>query len=97
MKNLPKFKSQEEEADFWMEHDTSEFWNAFEDIKDPLELSPGLKASIRERHEKTKAISIRLYPSQLRMAKAVAGKKHIPYQALLRSIIGNGLTQYGLH
>lgn len=75
-----------------MEHDTAKFWGAFEDIKDPLELTPMLKTSIRERHEKTKAISIRLYPSQLRMAKAVADRTHVPYQVLLRNIIENGLS-----
>ena len=93
MKQLPKFKSKQEEAEFWMRHDTADFWNAFEDVKEPIEVASNLVAEIRARHEKTKSISIRLYPSQLRMAKAIANKKHIPYQTILRDIIEQGLFQ----
>ncbi|MFC1521161.1 CopG family antitoxin [Elusimicrobiota bacterium] len=94
MKKIPKFKTQKEEADFWMKHDTVDFWDDFEDIKEPLEIFPRLQAEVRDRHEKAKLISIRLYPSQLRMAKAIADKKHVPYQVLLRSIIDTGLSRF---
>lgn len=90
MKKLPKFKSRQEEADFLMRHDTTDFWDAFEDIKEPLDVTPNLMAEVRARHEKTKPISIRLYPSQLRMAKAIA---NIPYQVILRDIIEFGLSR----
>lgn len=93
MKKLPRFKSQEEEAEYWMSHDTSDFWDAFEDIQTPAEVQPKLLSEIRHRHEKSKAISIRLYPSQLRMAKAIANKKHVPYQTILRNLIEEGLLQ----
>ena len=93
MKKLAKFKSKEDEAGFLMRHDTSDFWDAFEDIKEPLDVTPTLMAEVRARHEKTKPISIRLYPSQLRMAKAIANKRHIPYQVILRDIIEFGLSR----
>lgn len=92
MRKLPKFKSKEDEAEFWMKQDTADFWSSFEDIKDPLEISPRLRSQVRGRHEKMKLISIRIYPSQLRMAKAIAAKKHIPYQTLLRSFMESGLS-----
>lgn len=91
MKKLPKFKTKEEEAEYWMAHDTADFWSACENVKSPLEVSPNLLSDIKKRHEKTNAISIRLYPSQIRMAKAIAGKKHVPYQAMLRYLIEEGL------
>lgn len=91
MKKLPKFKTKEGEAEYWMSHDTADFWDEFEDIKTPLEIFPGLLSDIKKRHEKTNAISIRLYPSQIRMAKAIAGKKHVPYQTMLRHLIEEGL------
>ena len=96
MKKLPKFKTQKEEAEFWMRHDTADFWDAFEDIKEPLEVSHHLMAEVKARHERTKAISIRLYPSQLRIAKAIANKKHIPYQTILRALIDQGLSHLAI-
>ena len=93
MKRAPRFKSKEEEADFWMSHDTNTFWDSFETMKEPLEVADELMASIKNRHAKTKPISIRLYTTQLRIAKAIAGKKHIPYQALLRNLIEKGPSQ----
>ncbi|MBI2119922.1 MAG: hypothetical protein HYT97_09915 [Elusimicrobia bacterium] len=93
MKLLPKFKTKQEEANFWMQHDTVDFWNSFENIREPIEIAPNLREDVKKRHEKTKAISIRLYPSQLRMAKAIAYKQHIPYQTILRDMIEQGLSQ----
>lgn len=92
-KRLPRFRSQRAEAEHWMAHDTAGFWDSFEDLDEPVEASPRLRSELRARHERTKAISIRLYPSQLRLAKAIAGRKHVPYQALLRDIIESGLRE----
>jgi len=97
MRKMPHFKSKEEEADFWMSHDTTAFWDSFEPLKEPLEVSKELAAWVERRHERTKPISIRLYTTQLRIAKAIAGKKHIPYQALLRTLIEKGLSQMMVH
>lgn len=91
-KARPRFKSQEEEADFWMRRDTADFWDALEEVEEPLEVAPALKAEIRARHERAKLISLRLYPSQIRRAKAVAGRKRMPYQLLLRQLIDQGLS-----
>ena len=90
---LPVFRSQPEEAAFWLKHDTAKFWQAFEDFREPLEVTPHLLANIHARHERTKAISLRLYPTQLRIAKAIARKTHLPYQAILRTVIDQGLSQ----
>jgi predicted DNA binding CopG/RHH family protein len=97
MKKLPHFKSKQEEADYWMSHDTAAFWDSFETLKEPLDVSKELSTWVERRHEKTKPISIRLYATQLRIAKAIAGKKHIPYQALLRTLIEKGLSQLMTH
>ena len=90
---MPRFKSKEEEAEFWMTHDTTAFWDSFETVREPLDVSSELAAHVRARHERTKLISIRLYPTQLRVAKAIANKKRIPYQVLLRTLIEQGLSR----
>jgi len=92
MSKLPKFTSKQKEADYWMKNDTAAFWDTFEDIKEPIEVIPNLIVEIKARHERAKAISIRLYPSQLRVAKAIAKKNHIPYQTILRNLIDQGLS-----
>lgn len=89
----PRFKSKKEEAEFWMKHDTADFWDTFEDVKEPVYVSPNVLATIKARHERTKAISIRLYPSQLRIAKTIARETHTPYQSILRNLIEQGLTK----
>ena len=94
MKKLPKFKSKEAQADYWMNHDTADFWDSFEDVKTLPEVSTRLQAEVRARHERTKAISLRLYPSQIREAKAIANRNHIPYQTILRQIIEQGLSHW---
>jgi predicted DNA binding CopG/RHH family protein len=93
MKKAPHFNSKEEEAHFWMTHDTTAFEDSLETSREPLEISKELMARVKSRHEKTKPISIRLYTRQLRIAKAIAGKRHIPYQVLLRALIEKGLSQ----
>lgn len=97
MKKDTHFKSREEEANFWMSHDTTAFWDSFETMKEPLEVADELATAVTRRHEKTKPISIRLYTTQLRVAKAIAGKKHIPYQALLKHLIEKGLSDMVAH
>lgn len=91
--SLPAFPFQQDEANFWLTHDTGRFWGAFEDVKEPLEVTPSLLASVTARHERTKAISLRLYPRQLRIAKAMARKTHLPYQTILRTLIDQGLSR----
>lgn len=91
--SLPAFMSQQAEATFWLTHDTAKCWQAFEDLREPPEVTPPLLANLKARHERTKAISLRLYPSQLRLTKAIARKTHLPYQAVLRTFIDQGLSQ----
>ncbi len=97
MKTAPRFKIQEEEAEYWMTHDTTGFWDTFEEVNEPIDVTSALLTEITARHEKTKPISLRLYLRQLRMAKAIAQKHHMPYQTLLRTLIDRGLAQLTAH
>lgn len=75
LKNIPKFKSENEEADFQATHDTTDYF----DIKDALvnPVFPNLKPS-------TKTITIRVSESLLNSLKALANKKDVPYQSLVK-------------
>lgn len=74
MKDIPKFKSEEAERQFWAEHDSTEYvdWS-----KAKRGVFPNLKPS-------TKTISLRLPESMLEELKLLANKNDVPYQSLVK-------------
>ncbi len=82
-KKAPKLKSNTEAAEFWEEHDSTEYvdWS-----KAKLASFPNLKPS-------TKTISLRLPESVLNDVKILAHKEDIPYQSLIKLFIIHGLKK----
>ena len=74
MKEIPKFKNEDEERQFWAEHDSTEYvdWS-----KARRSVFPNLKPS-------TKTISLRLPESMLEELKLLANKNDVPYQSLVK-------------
>ncbi len=74
LKPIPKFKSEDEEREFWSTHDTVDYvdWRQAKQV-----LFPRLKPS-------TKTISLRLPESLLEGLKVLANKRDVPYQSLLK-------------
>jgi predicted DNA binding CopG/RHH family protein len=79
MKEIPKFKSEEEEQQFWAEHDSTEFvdWSNAQRA-----VFPNLKPS-------TKTISLRLPESMLEELKLLANRNDIPYQTLVKVFLSD--------
>src|SRR5882724_10083416 len=73
-KAVPTFSSEAEERTFWETHDTSPFvdWG-----KARVAVFPNLKSS-------TETISLRLPAALLAELKALANKRDVPYQSLLK-------------
>jgi len=73
-KAIPTFRSEAEERDFWETNDTSSFvdWS-----KARVAVFPNLKPS-------TETISLRLPAALLAELKALANKRDVPYQSLLK-------------
>jgi predicted DNA binding CopG/RHH family protein len=71
---VPVFSSEAEERHFWETHDTGPFvdWN-----KARVAVFPNLKPS-------TQTISLRLPAALLAELKALANKRDVPYQSLLK-------------
>jgi len=86
MKNIlkiPKFKNENEERDFWSNHNLSDYY----DSKDFKKVSfPNLKPTSR-------SISIRIPETMLYELKVKANKANIPYQSLLKSYIEIGISK----
>lgn len=74
LKTIPKFKNEDEERQFWVKVDTTEYF----DTSSPVELDlSSLKPS-------TESISLRLPQSLLARIKVIANSKDVPYQSLMK-------------
>ena len=80
-KKLPQFASEEEERDFWADHDSAEYvdWARAERV-----VLPNLKPS-------TTTISLRLPEHMLNDIKMIANKRDVPYQSLMKSFLADRL------
>ncbi len=74
LKKIPAFKSEQEERDFWENHDTSEY----------LDLSKAERAVLTNLKPSTKTISLRLPEGLLNRIKIEANKRDMPYQSLIK-------------
>ena len=73
-KEVPEFKSEDEEGEFWSTHDTADYFD----------LSQAKKAIFPNLKPTTRSISIRLNESLIQELKVLANKKNIPYQSLIK-------------
>ena len=77
MKNLKKiqqFKTDEEEAEFWDTHDTTDY----------IDWSKAQKVVFTNLKPSTQSISLRLPTSLLYNLKSLANQKDVPYQSLMK-------------
>lgn len=84
LKPIPHFKNEDEEREFWNTHDSTEYvdWSkAQRGIK-----FPNLKLT-------SKPITLRLPVSLVDRLKIEAHKMDIPYQALIKKFIFDGITK----
>lgn len=54
---IPKFRSEEEEAEFWDTHDTTEFWDETEEVPpEEIEIDQGFRACVLKRVQQRGAL-----------------------------------------
>ena len=82
-KQIPKFKNEDEEREFWATHDSTEFinWNQAERVT-----FSNLKPSVKK-------ISLRLPASMLEELKLLANKRDVPYQSLLKIFLAERIEK----
>ena len=82
-KKIPKFKSEDEEREFWATHDSTEHvnWKRAKRV-----VLPGLKPSL-------KTISLRLPEFMLEELKLLANKRDVPYQSLLKIFLSERIRE----
>lgn len=84
IKKIPKFKSEDEERDFWAKNDSNNYIDWSKAQKNP-NLS-NLKPS-------TKTISLRLPLSMLDQLKSLANKKDVPYQSYIKVMLDEKIRE----
>lgn len=83
LKEIPKFKTEDEEREFWANHDSTDY---FDWDKAEFVAFPNLKPT-------TKTISLRLPVSMLDRLRVAANKRDVPYQSLIKMILNERLDQ----
>jgi predicted DNA binding CopG/RHH family protein len=81
-KPIPRFQSEEEEQEFWDEHDSTEY-------VDWSEARPVVLANLQP---STKTISLRLPEHMLEELKLLANKRDVPYQSLLKVFLAERIA-----
>jgi predicted DNA binding CopG/RHH family protein len=76
-KALPKFRNENEEARFWATHDSTDY----------VDYSKAKRAVFPHLKPSTETISLRLPKSVLAHLKAMANKRDVPYQTLLKTFL----------
>jgi predicted DNA binding CopG/RHH family protein len=74
LKEIPIFKTENEEREFWQKEDSNDFvdWDLAESI-----VLPNIKPT-------TKTISLRISESMLNEIRLIANKRDVPYQSLIK-------------
>jgi len=82
-KAIPQFSNEDEERRFWAKHDVLGY---FDWHKAAQPVFPSLKPS-------TRSISLRLPMSMLEELKALANKRDVPYQSLMKVFLAERIEQ----
>lgn len=82
-KQIPEFKNENEEREFWATHDSTEYINW--DRAKKVTFS-NLKPSVKK-------ISIRLPESMIAELKFLANKQDVPYQSLLKIFVAERIKK----
>lgn len=82
-KQIPEFRSEDEERSFWSANDSTSFidWQAGQ-----LRRFPTLKPTLR-------TISLRLPVAMIEDLKVLANKRDVPYQSLLKVFLAERLAR----
>jgi predicted DNA binding CopG/RHH family protein len=83
VKQIPDFKSEDEERDFWATHDSADY----------LDWSQAKRALLPRLKPSTKTISLRLPESMLNELRLLANKRDVPYQSLIKIVLQERIDQ----
>ena len=83
LRKVPKFKSEDEEFEFWSTHDLTDY----------VDFSKARKTAFPNLRPTTKLMSVRLPISLLERLKLLAHQRDVPYQSLMKQYIARGVLE----
>jgi len=83
LKKIPKFKTEDEEREFWSTHDSTEY----------VDYTKGKKLLLPELKPSTRSISIRLPESLIEKLKVLANERDVPYQSLMKILLAEKVEE----
>jgi len=82
-KSIPEFDSEEEEREFWAQHDSTDY----------VDWSKAREIVLAQLRPSTRTISLRLPEHLLEQIKLLANKRDVPYQSLLKIFLAERIEQ----
>lgn len=83
VKNIPRFKSEDDEREFWASNSVLDFPDSFKQVKlDLFKLKPS-----------TTAVTVRLPAFLVDNLKFLANKRDVPYQSLLKIFLAQRVEE----
>ncbi len=82
-KAIPQFSNEDEERRFWTKHD----------VLDYFDWHKAAQPSFQSLKPSTRSISLRLPMSMLEELKALANKRDVPYQSLMKVFLAERIEQ----
>jgi len=80
-KRLPKFASEDQEREFWAQHDSADY----------LDWKQGERVILPNLRHTSQTISLRLPKPMVDRLKLLANKRDVPYQSLLKIFVAERL------
>ncbi len=97
---IPEFSTEEAAREFWATHDSARYFEQMEDVTAAapanLRRGPGparSRARKRPAEGRMDLVSLRFPAEMIEAVKVIAARRHLPYQTLMRSWIGERLAQ----
>src|SRR5579864_4834038 len=83
LKPIPKFESEDEEREFWANHDSTDY----------VDWSRATRRTFSRLKPSTQTISLRLPASLMENLRMLANKRDVPYQSLLKVFLAERVTR----
>lgn len=80
---IPKFKSEEQEREFWASRDSADY----------VDWKKAAKVRLANLRPTTRSISIRLPEPMIERLKVLANKRDVPYQSLLKMYVAEKIEE----
>ena len=88
---LPRFASPADEARFWMEAESLDYWDLFRETEQTLELAPPLIRAIDQRSMSKRRVSLYLDAWTIRLARVLSDRRGVPVHDIFREWVEEGI------